>query len=114
VKYSCFNDRLRLYEVFEDRRGHAVNGDLPAPVLPAEAGGIGVPAVEAARPLPRGIRRAGTSWSPQGIIVRCKNTKVEGLGEDAGKGCGRLLLAAAAWVAVGAVVAHLWYNWRAR
>jgi hypothetical protein len=59
-----------MYEVFEDSRQAALNADLPVPNLGEEINGIGVPARDAGRPLPSGARRVGTSWQPQGIIVR--------------------------------------------
>lgn len=90
MKYSCFNDRLRLYEVFEDDRGHPMNGDLPVPMLGPDAGGIGVPATEAGRRLPGDAKRVGTSWHPRGLVVQCKPSPVRGLAGGAWAGLERL------------------------
>lgn len=85
--YSCFNERLGQYEYFEDQRGHALNGDLPVPNYLAgkTAGNIGVPAREAARPLPSGAKRVGQGFEAKGMIVSCKGTTIQGLagGTDA-------------------------------
>lgn len=80
--YSCFNPKLRLYEVFEDDRGHPMNGDLPVPTFGSEAGNIGVPASEAGRRLPQSAKRVGTSWHARGLVVQCNNVPVRGLGHD--------------------------------
>lgn len=78
--YSCFNDKLGLYEYYEDDRGHPTNGDLPVPSNGApDAGSIGLPAMDAGRPLPAGARRVGTGWQASGIIVQCSNLGVRGL-----------------------------------
>lgn len=78
--YSCFNERLGLYEYFEDERGHPINGDLPVPRFTGTTQ-IGMPALEAGRPLPSGVKRTGTGWHARGIIVRCKPMAVKGLGQ---------------------------------
>lgn len=85
--YSCFNEKLGQYEYFEDKRGHSLNGDLPVPSYLGGkvAGKIGVPAREAGRPLPAGVRRVGTGFEARGMIVSCKATPMQGLagGTDA-------------------------------
>lgn len=69
--YSCFDDKRAVYRVYEDGSQHPVNADLPVPGLPRDAGGIGVAAIEAARPFPRGARLVGDSWQPRGVVVHC-------------------------------------------
>ena len=85
--YSCFNERLGLYEYFQDDRGHALNGDLPVPSYLGgkKAGKIGVPAREAGRPLPSGTKRIGHGFEAKGMVVSCKPTPMKGLagGTDA-------------------------------
>lgn len=78
--YSCFNARLRQYEVFEDGRGSAINADLPVPAIGLAVNGIGAPAMESGRKLPRDAKRIGLSWHPRGIIVQCNNIAVRGIG----------------------------------
>ena len=78
--YSCFNQQLGLYEYFEDDAAHPTNGDLPIPQLGPDAGRVGVAAIDAARPLPAGARRAGRGTAARGIIVSCKSTEVQGIG----------------------------------
>lgn len=77
--YSCFNDRLGLYEYFEAPGYHPTNGDLPTPRDGAVAGKVGIPAMYAGRRLPKGAKRKGTGWQAKGIIVNCQNLQVKGL-----------------------------------
>jgi hypothetical protein len=84
--YSCFNDKLGLYEYFETPGHHPTNGDLPAPREGRQAGTVGVPAMEAGRKIPSGARRAGTGWEAKGIIVSCQNKPVQGIGSFDFKG----------------------------
>lgn len=69
MKYSRFNEQTAMYDVFEDRRTHALNGDLPVPSLGRVVNGIGVPARQAGRRLPSGAKRIGQSWEPVGVVV---------------------------------------------
>lgn len=77
--YSCFNPPLGLYEYFEDDRQHPTNGDLPVPKLPKQTGRVGVPAMDAGRPLPTDAKRMGTGWEARGMIVNCKPMATPGL-----------------------------------
>ncbi len=78
--YSCFNPTTGLYAYFETPEGIAVNSDLPTPRLPAVTGKIGVPAIEAGRPMPSGAKPVGQGWHARGIIVQCGGGGVSGLG----------------------------------
>lgn len=78
--YSCFNDALRRYEVFEDDLGRPMNADLPTPTLPPMIAGVGVPAIDAGRKLPPNARRVGDSWHARGVVVRCDNASVGSFG----------------------------------
>jgi len=80
MMYSCFNDKLGLYEYFEGPGHHPTNGDLPTPRDGQMAGTVGVPAADAGRRLPSGVRRAGTGWEAKGMVVNCKNRPVQGIG----------------------------------
>lgn len=104
MKYSCFNQASGLYHVFEDGLQVPINGDLPVPALGADVNGIGVPSIEAGRPLPSGAKPIGTSWHPIGVIVGCRGA---GLGSDVGGAAAidfkKMTLYGAA-VAVGAFV----------
>lgn len=82
MKYSCFNQASGVYHVFEDSAQIPINGDLPVPALGSDVNGIGVPSIEAGRPLPSGARPVGTSWHPVGMIVSCHKS-ISGLGADA-------------------------------
>jgi len=77
--YSCFNEKLGLYEYFKDGRHHPTNGDLPTPQLPAPLGNVGVSAREAGRPLPADAQPDGTGWHARGIVVNCTQRSVQGL-----------------------------------
>lgn len=69
MKYSRFNEQTGMYDVFQDNRTHALNGDLPVPKLGPSVNGIGVPARLAGRSLPAGAKPVGSSWEPVGMLV---------------------------------------------
>jgi hypothetical protein len=78
--YSCFNEKAGQYEYFSDDRALPVNGDFPVPQLGSlQAGRVGVPARDAGRSLPKGVKRAGTGWQARGVIVQCKPRAMRGL-----------------------------------
>jgi len=94
--YSCFNPQIGLYDYFEDSSTRPINGDLPIPKLPASTGRIGVPSIEAGRPLPSAAKRVGRGWHARGMIVKC-NRGLGGLASsDSGVGTGTALLIAGA------------------
>ncbi len=72
MRYSCFDQATGTYSVFEDAQALPVNADLPVPRLGAALNGIGVPANEAARPLPPSARFVGASNRPVGVVVACR------------------------------------------
>jgi len=102
--YSCFNAQRGLYDYFETSEQLMINADLPIPNLPSMAGKIGVPAMEAGRPLPMGARRVGSGWTARGMVSSCKPA---GLGELAAASSPvvKVLLVAglagALWLALG-------------
>lgn len=98
MRYSRFDERAGAYEVYEDALSRPVNGDLPIPSLPDDANGIGVASRLSGRELPRGARRVGMSWLPQGLIVASVRT---GLGQDA-EGAQRHVLLALGLLVVAA------------
>lgn len=71
MMYSCFNQSTGLYEYFQDDSTRPINGDLPIPKLPASTGRIGVPSIEAGRPLPGGAKKIGKGWHARGMVVQC-------------------------------------------
>jgi len=104
MRYSRFDERAGVYDVFEDDRQAALNADLPVPTLPPPAGTIGVPARNAGRALPRGAKRIGTSWHPVGIIVATEPNPLGAL--DIGAlDVGYLILGAAVGLGVAWLVA---------
>lgn len=68
---SCFNPKSGQYDYFETKTTYPFNSDLPVPQLPSTAGRVGVPAIEAGRPLPRDAKPVGSGWSARGVLVRC-------------------------------------------
>ncbi len=80
--YSRFNERLGIYDLFEDSSVRAMNADLPVPKLPPATNGIGVPAKLAGRPLPMRAKRIGTSWQPRGVIVPSERWSAMGATQD--------------------------------
>ena len=105
--YSCFNEKAGHYEYFEDDRALAVNGDFPVPQLQKlQAGRVGVPARDAGRTLPRGVKRVGAGWQARGVIVQCKNQAMRGLSGAALGAHGSpviVLLLAGYWGGLGAI-----------
>lgn len=71
LQYSCFDPKLGLYHYFVDSSTRPMNGDMPTPRLPPAGNKIGVPAQEAARPLPPDAKPAGTGWHARGVVVSC-------------------------------------------
>jgi hypothetical protein len=69
--YSCFDAKSGLYDYYADRREIAINADMPVPSLPAPAGKVGVPAIDAGRPLPSDAKHIGRGWHAKGIVVQC-------------------------------------------
>lgn len=75
--YSCFNQGKGLYDYFQNSLEQPINSDLPIPKLPSSTGRIGVPAIEAGRPLPASAKFAGSGWHARGMIVQCaKNSSL--------------------------------------
>jgi hypothetical protein len=104
--YSIFIPERGEYDYFESQEQMPINADLPVPTLPAIAGEIGVPAIEAGRPLPSGAKPIGRGWHARGIIARRTN----GFGAFS-------LNPSGAWmfVVAGAIAAYFWYkqgHWR--
>jgi len=71
VNYSCFDPRSGLYDYYADNVQLPINADLPVPQLPQAAWKIGVPSIDAGRPLPPGARPVGRGWHARGIVVSC-------------------------------------------
>jgi hypothetical protein len=70
--YSCFDQNSGLYRYFQDNTQIPVNGDLPVPnYLKGRATKLGVPALEAGRPLPPHAKAIGTGLQARGMIVSC-------------------------------------------
>jgi len=82
--YSCFDQPSGLYRYFENSHQIPVNGDLPVPTyLSSRATKLGVPSMEAGRPLPSDARQIGTGLQARGMIVSCGQrsaSSVSGLG----------------------------------
>ena len=77
--YSCFDHRLGMYRYYADERGHATNGDLAVPKLPATSSKIGTASLEAGRPLPSAAKPTGTGFRARGLVVQCNGSSL-GLG----------------------------------
>ena len=78
--YSCFDQKSGLYKYFQDDKQIPVNGDLPVPTwLKSRSTKLGVPALEAGRPLPSNARPSGHGPTARGMIVSCDRS-LSGLG----------------------------------
>lgn len=72
MMYSCFDQNSGLYRYFQDDKQIPVNGDLPVPsYLKSRATKLGVPALEAGRPLPANARPVGRGAPARGMVVSC-------------------------------------------
>lgn len=78
--YSCFDQVRGLYDYYEGSGDLAINADLPIPRLPKANNKIGVPAIDAGRPMPADARKIGTGWKARGMVARCGGG-MSGLGE---------------------------------
>lgn len=104
--YSCFDQKSGQYRYFQDSLQIPVNGDLPVPnYLKNRATKLGVPALEAGRPLPRDAKMVGRGIAARGMIVSC-GLPPTGFGDlTSGDAKSALLLAAALGTA-----GFLWYT----
>lgn len=105
---SCFDAKRGLYDYYETGTDYPFNADLPIPRLPNEVGGIGVPAIDAARPKPPEARHVGSGWTAKGIIVDCNATgpmagMTDAIRSPNGKVVGNLVLAGLAGAGVYAL-----------
>ena len=79
--YSCFDAPRGEYRVFENSKTQPANGDLSVPRLSSLfVGNIGVPAMDAGRPLPSDAQYVGHAPNAQGMIVNCEGG-MSGFGE---------------------------------
>ncbi len=90
--HSCFDPKTGLYDYYQSSLQIPYNADLPVPKLPSMAGNVGVPAMEAGRPMPSGAKHIGRGWHARGMISRCDGGGVSGFGSVDG---------AVAWVKDG-------------
>lgn len=80
--YSCFDPQTGHYRYFEDSLLAPVNGDLPVPnYLKSRSTKLGVPSLEAGRPLPRGAKRVGSGLAARGMVVECGAGNGQALGD---------------------------------
>lgn len=80
--YSCFQQDRGLYRYFEDDKAYPINADLPVPKLPRDEGRIGVPSLDAARPMPSGAKPIGEGWHARGMVVQCGGASLGALDDD--------------------------------
>jgi hypothetical protein len=80
--YSCFDPTVGLYDYYEAPGDIAFNSDLPTPKLPPIAGTIGVPAIDAGRPLPSNAKHVGKGWHARGMVAACGRGSMSGIMDD--------------------------------
>lgn len=66
--YSRWRPHEGGYDYFESDEEHNLNDDLPTPQL-EDAGGIGVPSIEAGRPIPTGAVYVGSGEQAVDVIA---------------------------------------------
>ena len=80
--YSCFDPQTGSYKYFEDSLQAPVNGDLPVPsYLKSRSTKLGVPSLEAGRPLPSNAKAVGRGHSARGMLVECGAGNGKALGD---------------------------------
>lgn len=72
--YSRWRPDVGGFEYFEAPETHNINDDLPTPELLAAK--IGVPSMEAGRPLPSGARRVGTGEEARGLVAPVDEARI--------------------------------------
>ena len=77
--YSVFAPAEGMYHYYQTSETKAVNADLPIPSLGNDAGKIGVPAIDAARPLPGDAVFVGRGGNARGVIADKKSGAFSGL-----------------------------------
>jgi|GEM_PF-2667205 len=105
MMYSCFDQDTGTYKYFEDSKTIPVNGDLPVPNwLKGRTTKLGVPSLDAGRPLPKEAKPVGRGAQARGMVVQCN----AGVGLSGGPSLDthQLLFAGATM----AVAGFLWYT----
>jgi len=75
VIYSRWNPASGGYDYFQDQRVQNINDDLPTPELP-EATKIGVPSIEAGRPIPGDAVPVGSGDQAVGILAPVDSSRL--------------------------------------
>lgn len=73
--YSRWRPDSGGYDYFESSYRQNINDDLPAPELTL-ASKIGVPSIEAGRPIPAGSQPAGSGDEPIGLIAPVDSRRI--------------------------------------
>lgn len=106
--YSEWKPDTGGYDYYETTGTQNINDDLPTPDLPA-ATKIGVPSIEAGRPIPAGARLVGSGDVAVGLVAPVDATRLvrrtRSLAGVDGSSSSTML-----WIAAGAVgITLLWY-----
>ena len=73
--YSVWRPDQGGFEYYEAPEAYNINDDLPTPDL-VLATKIGVPSIEAGRPVPSGSRRAGVGKPARGLIAPVDSSRI--------------------------------------
>lgn len=71
------------YNYYLAAERHGIGDDLPDAALPAPTNGIGVPAQDAGRQVPRGAKKVGQGPIARGVIAPMERSQVLGLSGSA-------------------------------
>jgi hypothetical protein len=69
------------YKYFETDAHHPIGDDTPDVAMPAESGGIGVPAQDVGYPIPRDAEFVGEGDTPVGIMAPMARSGYRSLGQ---------------------------------
>lgn len=78
MRYSRFDQKAGLYDVWEDASAFALNGDLPKAHVGPVIKGIAATSLQSGYTKPSGAKYVGRSWHPHGLIIPA--TSSQGLG----------------------------------
>jgi hypothetical protein len=111
--YSRWRPDTGGYDYLETSGTQNINDDLPTPDLPA-ASKIGIPSIEAGRPIPSGARIVGEGDIAVGLVAPVDEARLVRRTRSLA-GLDGAASSAALWVAAGAAgAALLWYIARKR
>lgn len=108
--YSEWKPDTGGFIYYEANEAQNINDDLPAPELRA-ASKIGVPSIEAGRPLPSGARVVGEGDVAVGMIAPVNPSRIVRRTRSLA-GVAEAMQMQSVWVGIGAATILVWWVWK--